>query len=150
MVLYLFPLAGSFSNTLNTTEGNENGWEGRRFACFWHWHSKHFLIFFFFFFFLSTAEITTQLPGKINVHLPAKEGLTKYVDSKEINGRSVNDIQKLQSSMRLYRCLCFSSNCFDPLGHQMSEPLPILFMVLIDPFLFHICWWPKYWDFCTL
>ena len=30
---------------------------------------------FFFFFFLLTAEITTQLTGKISAHLPAAEGL---------------------------------------------------------------------------
>ena len=57
MVSHVFLLAASFSNTVDTTEGNGN-------------NSKHL-----FFFFLLTAEINTRLTGKIGGNLPVAEEL---------------------------------------------------------------------------
>ena len=66
MISHAFPLAASFSNSVNTMEENGNSWQGSRLACFWHQHSKHF--------YLPTAEITARSPGKIRTHTPVAEG----------------------------------------------------------------------------
>ena len=57
----------SFSNTVNTMEGNGNSWEGRKPLL-----DTYILNTFFF---LQTAEITTLLKGKIGTNLPIVEEL---------------------------------------------------------------------------
>ena len=45
----VLPLSGSFPNTVNSMEGNENSWEGSKLACFWHITFYYYFIYLFFF-----------------------------------------------------------------------------------------------------
>ena len=87
MVSDVFPLAASFSNTVNTTlwkdmEGTEK--EGRKEAsvCFGHAHSKPF--------FGPTAEMTARLTGEIGKNGPAAKGLRVSILGAHIKGFSRN------------------------------------------------------------
>ena len=66
-----FSLAASFSNTVNTIEGNCNTVVEKEGGLSVFDTDIRNLFFFF-----ATAEITAQLTGKIGAHLPAAEGLS--------------------------------------------------------------------------
>ena len=68
---HVFPWVASFSDTVNTVEGNGVAEKEGGLPVF----DQHFKHFFFFFFFFPTAEITVRLMCKIDVHIPAAEGL---------------------------------------------------------------------------